>query len=50
MIKWNNLMENEKKQFEKMTEQDKFVYFLLLTALTPAYGREYRQVNVLSLS
>jgi murein DD-endopeptidase len=29
-IKWNTLMENEKKQFEKMSELNKFVYFLLL--------------------
>jgi len=35
MIKWNNLMENEKKQFEKMTEHDKFVYFLLLQFGSP---------------
>jgi len=36
-IKWNSLMENEKKQFEKMSEHDKFVYFLLLQFGSP-YG------------
>ena len=30
IINWNELMENEKQQFEKMSEHDKFVYFLLL--------------------
>ena len=37
MIKWANLMENEKSQFEKMSEHDKFVYFLLLQFGSP-YG------------
>jgi murein DD-endopeptidase len=36
-IKWNTLMENEKKQFEKMSELNKFVYFLLLQFGSP-YG------------
>ena len=36
-IKWGNLMENEKKQFEKMNETEKFVYFLLLQFGSP-YG------------
>jgi len=41
MIKWNNLMENEKRQFEKMTEHDKFVYFLLLQFGSPyGWGKE----------
>jgi len=41
MIKWNNLMENEKKQFEKMNEHDKFVYFLLLQFGSPyGWGKE----------
>jgi len=40
-IKWNNLMENEKKQFEKMNEHDKFVYFLLLQFGSPyGWGKE----------
>jgi murein DD-endopeptidase len=40
-IKWNNLMENEKKQFEKMSEHDKFVYFLLLPFGSPyGWGKE----------
>ena len=30
MIKWDELMRNEKLQFEKMSEHDKYVYFLLL--------------------
>jgi len=36
-IKWNELMANEKAQFEKMSEHDKFVYFLLLQFGSP-YG------------
>jgi murein DD-endopeptidase len=40
-IKWNNLMENEKRQFEKMNEHDKFVYFLLLQFGSPyGWGKE----------
>jgi murein DD-endopeptidase len=40
-IKWNNLMENERKQFEKMSEHDKFVYFLLLQFGSPyGWGKE----------
>ena len=37
MIKWNNLMENEKRQFEGMNESDRFAYFLLLQFGSP-YG------------
>ena len=37
MIKWDKLMENEKRQFEGMNEHDKFVYFLLLQFGSP-YG------------
>jgi murein DD-endopeptidase len=29
-IKWDRIIENEKRQFENMGELDKFVYFLLL--------------------
>jgi murein DD-endopeptidase len=36
-IKWDNLMENEKQQFERMNEADKFIYFLLLQFGSP-YG------------
>ncbi|MCL2722433.1 MAG: C40 family peptidase [Treponema sp.] len=36
-IKWDKLMENEKKQFERMNETDKFIYFLLLQFGSP-YG------------
>jgi len=37
MIKWENLMANERRQFEGMNEHDKFVYFLLLQFGSP-YG------------
>jgi len=41
MIKWDNLMKNEKAQFEKMNEHDKFVYFLLLQFGSPyGWGKE----------
>jgi len=41
MIKWENLMKNEKAQFEKMNEHDKFVYFLLLQYGSPyGWGKE----------
>ena len=41
MIKWENLMKNEKAQFEKMNEHDKFVYFLLLQFGSPyGWGKE----------
>ena len=36
-IKWDALMLNEKKQFEKMSEPEKFIYFLLLQFGSP-YG------------
>ena len=36
-IKWDKLIENERRQFEKMTEADRFVYFLLLQFGSP-YG------------
>ncbi|MDR0448336.1 MAG: C40 family peptidase [Treponema sp.] len=40
-IKWNNLMENKQSKFEKMTEHDKFVYFLLLQFGSPyGWGKE----------
>jgi murein DD-endopeptidase len=40
-IKWNSLMENEKRQFEKMAEQEKFIYFLLLQFGSPyGWGKE----------
>ena len=40
-IKWENLMKNEKRQFEKMNEHDKFVYFLLLQYGSPyGWGKE----------
>jgi murein DD-endopeptidase len=40
-IKWDKVFENEKKQFEKMSEQDKFIYFLLLQFGSPySWGKE----------
>jgi murein DD-endopeptidase len=41
MFKWDKIFENEKKQFEKMTEQDRFIYFLLLQFGSPyGWGKE----------
>jgi len=41
MIKWEELMKNEKLQFEKMSEHDKYVYFLLLQFGSPyGWGQE----------
>jgi murein DD-endopeptidase len=40
-IKWEKIMETEKRQFEKMSEQDKFIYFLLLQYGSPySWGKE----------
>jgi len=40
-IKWEMLMQNEKKQFEKMNETEKFIYFLLLQFGSPyGWGQE----------
>ena len=40
-IKWENLMANEQKQFEKMNEREKFIYFLLLQYGSPyGWGKE----------
>ena len=40
-IKWDRLFRNEKKQFTKMTEAEKFVYFLLLQYGSPyQWGKE----------
>jgi len=40
-IKWNNLIENEKRRFERMNEIDKFIYFLLLQFGSPyGWGKE----------
>jgi murein DD-endopeptidase len=40
-IKWNAIMKNEKKQFEKMSEFDQFIYFLLLQFGSPyGWGKE----------
>jgi murein DD-endopeptidase len=40
-IKWDQVFENEKRQFEKMTEQDKFIFFLLLQFGSPyGWGKE----------
>jgi murein DD-endopeptidase len=41
MIKWDRIIENEKKQFEKMSEQDRLIYFLLLQFGSPyGWGKE----------
>jgi murein DD-endopeptidase len=41
VIKWDKLMENEKKQFEEMSELNKFIYFLLLQYGSPyGWGKE----------
>jgi murein DD-endopeptidase len=40
-IKWDRVFENEKKQFEKMSELDRFIYFLLLQFGSPyGWGKE----------
>jgi murein DD-endopeptidase len=40
-VKWEKIMETEKRQFERMTEQDKFIYFLLLQFGSPyGWGKE----------
>jgi murein DD-endopeptidase len=40
-IKWDAIMTNEKKQFEKMTEHEKFIYFLLMQFGSPyGWGQE----------
>jgi murein DD-endopeptidase len=40
-IKWDKVFENEKRQFEKMSEADKFIYFLLLQFGSPySWGKE----------
>jgi murein DD-endopeptidase len=40
-IRWENVFANEKKQFEAMTEAERFVYFLLLQYRAPyLWGRE----------
>jgi len=36
-VKWDALMENEKRQFGKMNETDRFIYFLLIQFGSP-YG------------
>ncbi len=41
MIKWEKIFEVEKEQYEKMTEQEKFIYFLLLQYRSPyLWGKE----------
>jgi murein DD-endopeptidase len=40
-IKWDKIMEIEKRQFEQMSEADRFIYFLLLQFGSPyAWGKE----------
>jgi len=41
LIRWNNLIENEKRRFERLNEVDKFIYFLLLQFGSPyGWGKE----------
>ena len=41
IIKWEKLMANEKRQFESMSELNKFIYFLLLQFGSPyGWGKE----------
>jgi murein DD-endopeptidase len=41
VIKWDKVSENEKKQFEGMSELNKFIYFLLLQFGSPyGWGKE----------
>lgn len=41
MIKWEKIFEVEKEQYGKMTEQEKFIYFLLLQYRSPyLWGKE----------
>jgi len=40
-IKWGNLVENERRRFERMSELEKFIYFLLLQFGSPyGWGKE----------
>jgi len=40
-IRWEKIMENERRQFEKMGEREKFIYFLLLQFGSPyGWGKE----------
>jgi murein DD-endopeptidase len=40
-INWDRVFENEKRQFEKMSELDRFIYFLLLQFGSPySWGKE----------
>ncbi|MFP3041632.1 C40 family peptidase [Treponema primitia] len=40
-VRWDRIFENEKRQFEKMTAQEKFAYFLLLQYGSPyGWGKE----------
>ena len=40
-IKWDKLMDNERRQFERMNEGNKFIYFLLLQFGSPyGWGKE----------
>jgi murein DD-endopeptidase len=40
-LKWEKIFENERRQFENMTQAEKFVYFLLLQFNSPyGWGKE----------
>jgi murein DD-endopeptidase len=46
VIKWDKLMETERRQFEKMSELNKFIYFLLLQFGSPyGWGKEYPEAS-----
>jgi murein DD-endopeptidase len=41
VLKWQTIFENEKRRFEKMSEADRFIYFLLLQYGSPyGWGKE----------
>ncbi|WP_245534713.1 NlpC/P60 family protein [Treponema primitia] len=45
-IKWDKVFENEQRQFEKMTEAEKFIYFLLLQFNSPyGWGKENPELS-----
>jgi hypothetical protein len=45
MIKWDRIIENEKKQFENMSEADRFIYCFNSARLT-AGGKKTRKVPI----
>jgi hypothetical protein len=45
-IKWDAIFENEKKQFEKMTEQDKFISCCFNSDRLTAGGKKTRKAPI----